>query len=66
VIDEIGPLELRGEGLEPAVSAVLAAESAAGALVANLVLVVREGLVDRVIEHYHLGLICEVTREMPG
>jgi len=64
VIDEIGPLELRGEGLEPAVSRVLASRESSASV--RLILVVREGLVDRVIEHYRLGSVCEVASDMPG
>lgn len=51
IIDEIGPLELRGEGLEPEVSRILN-DSANDAT--NVVLVVRKPLLEKVIEHYEL------------
>lgn len=68
VVDEVGPLELGGSGLEPAVRAALdargySAQAEAGASTASrpgarasarLLLVVREGLVERVLEHYGL------------
>lgn len=47
VIDEVGPLELRGEGLADAVCAAVAAER-----VFSLILVVRDGLVDAVREAF--------------
>ena len=50
VVDEVGPLELRGEALDPALRRILAQ----GNPELNLVLVVREGLEDDVIEHYEL------------
>jgi nucleoside-triphosphatase THEP1 len=50
VVDEIGPLELRGEGLAPALRAMLAAPQ----LPANLVLVVRAGLADQVWQCFDL------------
>jgi len=49
VVDEIGPLELAGRGLEPAVSSIL--ESGLQTR-AHIVLVVREHLVDRVLAHF--------------
>ena len=48
VVDEIGPLELRGQGLDAAVRAVLAA----GRADVRVVLVVREGLVEAVRARY--------------
>ena len=57
VVDEVGPLELQGKGLEPAVGTVLgkaiAAASSRGHGPSALI-VVREGLVDRVLEHYSI------------
>ncbi len=49
VVDEIGPLELRGEGLAPALRQLLA-EPCAG-----VVLVVREGLREAVAAEFGLG-----------
>jgi nucleoside-triphosphatase THEP1 len=53
IIDEIGPLELRGEALEPMVSNILSESSA---LIINIVLVVRKSLVEKVIENYKLHI----------
>ena len=49
IVDEIGPLELKGSGLEPAVSQVLKHISAKET---RLIMVVRDKLVDEVILHY--------------
>jgi len=49
VIDEIGLLELDGRGLEPAVSEIL---NCSDCSIKNIVLVVRDNLVSRVIKHY--------------
>jgi len=51
IIDEIGPLELRGEGLEPEVSRMLNDDANDET---NVVLVVRKPLLETVIEHYGL------------
>ncbi|MFZ4592592.1 MAG: nucleoside-triphosphatase [Ignavibacteria bacterium] len=51
IVDEIGPLELRGEGLEPVVSRILN-DDANDEI--NVVLVVRKPLLEKVIEHYGL------------
>lgn len=48
VVDEIGPLELRGEGLDPVVRTVLASGRAG----LRVVLVVRDGLAAAVRERY--------------
>ncbi len=53
VIDEIGPLELRGEGLDVAVRAVL--QAGANQPGRRVVLVVREGLVEGVRARYGVG-----------
>ncbi|GAB3839243.1 hypothetical protein [Hymenobacter jeollabukensis] len=50
VVDEIGPLELRGQGLAPAFTALLAARR----LPNHLVLVVRAGLVEAVWQRFQL------------
>jgi len=52
VLDEIGKLELRGEGLEPAVSQFMQASDAA--ICAHVILVVRDFLVKPAIEKYGL------------
>jgi nucleoside-triphosphatase THEP1 len=51
IIDEIGPLELRGEGMEPEVNKIMADSSQTDM---NVVLVVRKSLIENVIEHYGL------------
>ncbi len=62
VIDEIGPLELRGEGLEPAVSRLFAVAKTGNA---RIVLVVREGLVQRICERYDLEATVIRPDELP-
>jgi len=52
VIDEIGPLELSGQGLEPMVSNIL--QNYERSQKHRLILVVRESLLERVISHYGL------------
>lgn len=50
VLDEVGPLELAGQGLAPAVAALVAYAEAGS----NVLLVVREGLVEAVASSFHL------------
>ena len=52
IIDEIGKLELKGKGLEPEVSVAIAN---AGTNAKNLILVIRDYLLEDAIEHYRLG-----------
>jgi nucleoside-triphosphatase THEP1 len=52
VLDEIGPLELNGKGLEPMVSTIL--QNYERSEKHHLILVVRENLLDDVISHYNL------------
>jgi nucleoside-triphosphatase THEP1 len=52
IIDEIGPLELSGKGLEPMVGKIL--KSYKSKKKYRLVIVVRENLLDKVIRHYDL------------
>jgi len=49
VVDEVGPLELNGSGLEPAVSEIL---NCADCSANNILLVVRDSLLSPVIEQY--------------
>jgi nucleoside-triphosphatase THEP1 len=49
IIDEIGPLELRGEALEPMVSKIINEQNPGKT---KIILVVRKMLVEKVIEHY--------------
>lgn len=51
IIDEIGPLELKSEALEPIVTQILNDKNNPNT---NIVLVVRKKLVEKVIEHYKL------------
>lgn len=53
IIDEIGPLELRGEGLEPELSEVIQT-ALSGKLDQRLVLVIRESILADAIKHYRL------------
>ena len=53
IIDEIGPLELKSEALEPMVTQILNDKNNFNI---NIVLVVRKKLVEKVIEHYKLHL----------
>ena len=50
VIDEIGPLELSGKGFDEILREILETEKAP----LKLILVVRDNLLDQVIQHYHL------------
>ena len=63
VIDEVGPLELGGGGLEPAVTEAVRVCVERGAL--RLVLVVRDRLLRRVVEHYRLpeAIVAVVGRD---
>jgi nucleoside-triphosphatase THEP1 len=67
VIDEVGPLELRGEGLDAAVRDAVLASAARGFA---LLLVVREGLVERARERYGLAsaqvIGVEALGQLPG
>ncbi len=51
IIDEIGPLELAGKGIEPAFSKIL---SAAESVPFNILCVVREEMLDKFVKHYYL------------
>jgi len=52
IVDEIGPLELSGKGLEPMVTTLL--EDYERSLKNRIILVVREHLLEKVISHYNL------------
>lgn len=51
VVDEVGKLEVKGKGLEPAVTMLVAA-SQSGRYTGNLLLVVREELMEKVLEKW--------------
>ena len=52
VVDEVGPLEIkRREGLEPALGAIVEHYKRSGS---NLLLVVRDSLLEEVVRHYNL------------
>ena len=53
VADEIGPLELNNQGLEPTISEWIAKSKNNDRI--NLVLVVRESLVEKVLQHFGLS-----------
>ena len=52
IIDEIGPLELNGEGFAPALHTILANKNRLNEI--DLILVVRDGLVDQVTEYFKI------------
>ena len=51
IIDEIGPLELEGKGLEPAVSIILSEDEK---YEGNILCVVRDPMLEKFVEHYGL------------
>jgi nucleoside-triphosphatase THEP1 len=53
IIDEIGRLELQGQGFEPVVGEVIRRHQA-GQLHGDLLIVVRDTLLDEVLSHYHI------------
>lgn len=53
VIDEVGPLELQKKGFEPAVSTLIQAQRD-GKMKSNLLLVVRDALLDQVVQHFQV------------
>ncbi|HEX8386336.1 MAG TPA: nucleoside-triphosphatase, partial [Rubricoccaceae bacterium] len=60
IVDEVGPLELDGRGLEPAVGAAVRLAAST-----RVVLVVREGLLDRVLDHYGVRDHARIVRHAP-
>ena len=58
IIDEIGPIEIRGEGLEPWIGKIL--NQYQRSRKNRLILVIREKLVDQVIKHYKLENDCMI------
>lgn len=61
IIDEIGPLELSGKGLAPALTRVLNHPDKIG----NLILVIREQLVEQVTDHFQLNRFAVVKFDFP-
>ncbi len=51
IIDEVGPLELEGKGLEPAVSKILQERNQINA---KLVFIVRTSILEKFVENYDL------------
>ena len=51
IIDEIGPLELEGKGLEPGISNIF---KLVDNLNGNILCVVRDSILEEFIEHYNL------------
>ena len=51
IIDEIGPLELEGTGLEPAISKILAGKNKFNG---KILCVVRDSMLNKFLEHYNL------------
>lgn len=52
IVDEIGPLEFRGEGLEPAFREILIRSELL--YDTKLIVVIREGLTEAVLDHYRI------------
>ncbi|MEO9870801.1 nucleoside-triphosphatase [Ekhidna sp.] len=61
IVDEIGKLELKNLGLEPALSHFL--EHIQSVSIQNLILVVRDSLVDEVLEKYKLPIKAILEKE---
>jgi nucleoside-triphosphatase len=61
IIDEIGPLELRKEGLHDAVAIALQNQKAQ-----SIILVVREGLVEKVVEFFNINKPTIITKTALG
>jgi nucleoside-triphosphatase THEP1 len=59
VVDEVGPLELDGRGLEPAVGAAVRLGLAGPT---RVVLVVRDTLLDRLMDRYRVGAEARIVR----
>lgn len=51
IVDEIGPLELQGKGLEPAISKLLADREN---IKAQILCIVRDSILEKFINHYSL------------
>lgn len=51
IVDEIGPLELEGNGLEPAISKII---SERNSFEGNIVCVVRDTMLEKFVQHYRL------------
>jgi nucleoside-triphosphatase THEP1 len=62
VVDEIGPLELDGKALEPAVSKLISDKNIMNA---QILCVVREELIDKFIDHYQLDAQYEISNNLP-
>ena len=56
IIDEVGPLELCGKGIEPSLSRLL---SERDKFSGNILCVVRDSMVDKFIEYYKLKEACQ-------
>ena len=52
IIDEIGPLELRNQGLEPAVTEILRSSTSSNSI--RILLVIRERILSEVLQHYKI------------
>ncbi|MFA3782675.1 nucleoside-triphosphatase [Melioribacteraceae bacterium 4301-Me] len=52
IIDEVGPLELNGNGLEPLISELIYNKKI---FVGKIVLVIRESILEKAIKHYKLA-----------
>ena len=61
VIDEIGPLELEGKGLEPAITKII---SERDNFSGNILCVVRDSILERFIHHYRIENSYEIFNDV--
>lgn len=61
VIDEIGPLELEGKGLEPAITKII---SERNDFCGNILCVVRDSILEKFIQHYRIENSYEIFNEV--
>lgn len=52
IIDEVGPLELEGQGLEPVISKII---SECGNFKGRIIFIVREKILNRFLDHYKIS-----------
>jgi nucleoside-triphosphatase THEP1 len=61
VVDEIGPLELEGKGLEPAITQIF---SERDNFRGNILCVVRNSILEKFIQHYRIENSYEIFNEV--
>jgi len=60
IVDEVGPMELRGDGLEPEISRLIEEHKTEGNT--RLVLVVRDSILEQVIDHFKIDYYHLLTK----